>query len=131
MNYSQKIIESAFLNKPYEIKKLLKEAMAQKIGLILEEQLKELGSNLLEYSEKVKKPHDIKNTPKTDPVGDINDDIKNNIENTGSVPKIWKEYKRSARADGDLEEDKTATQAALLQAKKETLRNLLKDKQGT
>jgi hypothetical protein len=98
MNYSQKIIESAFLNKPYEIKKLLKEAMAQKIGLILEEQLKELGSNLLEYSEKVEKPHDSKNTPKTDPVGQEDQDINNDGETNGQDQYLMKRRKAIANS---------------------------------
>jgi len=78
MNYSQKIIESAFLNKPYEIKKLVKEAMAEKIGLVLEEQLKQLASGLMESAPGVQKETD--DTPETDPVGEEDRDVNNDGE---------------------------------------------------
>jgi hypothetical protein len=59
----KKIIEFILEKKFNQAKSLIHETMAQKIGLILEEQLQQTGSNLLETA--------------TDPVGEEDEDVNN------------------------------------------------------
>jgi len=63
MSHAKKIIESIISNKPYSVKTTVNEAMAERIGLILEQELERLGAGLL--TEKVE----------TDPVGKEDGDI--------------------------------------------------------
>lgn len=67
MSYPKKIIESVLLNKPYSIKTLLAEAMKERIGLILEQELERLAGGLLQE----------KTGHGTDPVSEEDGDIDN------------------------------------------------------
>jgi len=74
MSHAKKIIESVLSNKPYSIKTAVNEAMAERIGLILEQELERLGAGLLTE----------KNEVNTDPVGKEDGDINNDKKIDGS-----------------------------------------------
>jgi len=85
MSYPKKIIESVLLNKPYSIKTLLAEAMKERIGLILEQELERLAGGLLQE--------------KMDPVGKEDGDIDNDGDKDES--DIWLAKRRQAIAKNE------------------------------
>jgi len=72
MSHAKKIIESIISNKPYSVKTTVNEAMAERIGLILEQELERLGAGLLTEKKSM------------DPVGKEDGDIDNDGDEDGS-----------------------------------------------
>jgi len=61
MSHAKKIIESVLSNKPYSVKSVVNEAMAERIGLVLEQELERLASGLL-IQEELKDDKQITNS---------------------------------------------------------------------
>jgi len=59
MSHAKKIIESVLSNKPYSVKSVVNEAMAERIGLVLEQELERLASGLLIQEELKDDKHKI------------------------------------------------------------------------
>jgi hypothetical protein len=103
MSHAKKIIESVLSNKPYSVKTAVNEAMAERIGLILEQELERLGAGLLTEKKKEKEEKEEKEE-NTDPVGKEDGDIDNDGDKDDS--------------DGYLAKRRAAISAAIKAKKK-------------